>query len=48
MQGIGNGFVVSTGPIYVAETTTVTKHRGPLVGVLMGFACTGTALAYWT
>jgi MFS family permease len=45
--GVGNGFVVSTGPIYVAETTGTVKHRGPLVGILMGFACTGTACAYW-
>ncbi|KAH8591656.1 major facilitator superfamily domain-containing protein [Bisporella sp. PMI_857] len=46
-RGIGNGFVVNTGPIYVAETTTITKMCGPLVGILMGFACTATALAYW-
>jgi MFS family permease len=45
--GVGNGFVVSTGPIYVAETTGTVKQRGPLVGILMGFACTGTAFAYW-
>ena len=46
-QGVGNGLVVATGPVYVAEITPVTKMRGPLVGVLMGFACTATALAYW-
>lgn len=46
-QGIGNGFVVATGPVYVAETTGKVKERGPLVGILMGFACVGTALAYW-
>ncbi|PSN69120.1 sugar transporter-like protein, partial [Corynespora cassiicola Philippines] len=45
--GIGNGFVVATGPVYVAETTGKVKERGPLVGILMGFACVGTALAYW-
>jgi sugar porter (SP) family MFS transporter len=45
--GVGNGFVVSTGPVYVAETAGTIKQRGPLVGILMGFACTGTALAYW-
>ncbi|KAH8819385.1 general substrate transporter [Xylogone sp. PMI_703] len=45
--GIGNGLVVSMGPVYVAEITPVTAVRGPLVGYLMGFACTGTALAYW-
>ncbi|ORY12069.1 sugar transporter-like protein [Clohesyomyces aquaticus] len=45
--GVGNGLVVATGPVYVAETTGVVKQRGPLVGILMGFACTGTALAYW-
>jgi MFS family permease len=47
MKGIGNGLVVATGPVYVAEITPSTKIRGPLVGVLMGFACTATALAYW-
>lgn len=45
--GVGNGFVVSTGPVYVAETTGTVKQRGPLVGILMGFACVGTACAYW-
>ncbi|KAF2658320.1 sugar transporter-like protein [Lophiostoma macrostomum CBS 122681] len=45
--GIGNGFVVSQGPVYVAETTGTVKQRGPLVGILMGFACAGTACAYW-
>ncbi|KAH9862410.1 hypothetical protein J1614_011065 [Plenodomus biglobosus] len=45
--GIGNGFVVSIGPVYVAETTGIAKQRGPLVGILMGFACVGTACAYW-
>ncbi|RFU25290.1 hypothetical protein B7463_g11044, partial [Scytalidium lignicola] len=45
--GIGNGFVVSMGPVYVAEITALTEVRGPLVGYLMGFACAGTALAYW-
>src|SRR3954468_21217764 len=44
--GIGNGFVVSAGPVYVAETTGTTQQRGPLVGILMGFACVGTACAY--
>ena len=46
-QGVGNGFVVSQGPVYVAETTGTVKQRGPLVGILMGFACVGTACAYW-
>lgn len=45
--GVGNGFVVSAGPVYVAETTGTVSQRGPLVGILMGFACTGTALSYW-
>ncbi|KAF2176567.1 general substrate transporter [Zopfia rhizophila CBS 207.26] len=45
--GVGNGFVVSTGPVYIAETTGRVTQRGPLVGILMGFACTGTACAYW-
>ena len=45
--GVGNGFVVSQGPVYVAETTGTVKQRGPLVGILMGFACVGTACAYW-
>ncbi|KAF2260887.1 sugar transporter-like protein [Lojkania enalia] len=45
--GVGNGFVVSTGPVYIAETTGTVKQRGPLVGILMGFACVGTACAYW-
>ncbi|PGH07084.1 hypothetical protein AJ79_06362 [Helicocarpus griseus UAMH5409] len=45
--GIGNGIVVASGPVYSAEITPVTSMRGPLVGILMGFACTGTALAYW-
>ncbi|KAL1964875.1 hypothetical protein VTN77DRAFT_6228 [Rasamsonia byssochlamydoides] len=45
--GIGNGFVVASTPAYIAEITPATKMRGPLVGVLMGFACTGTAIAYW-
>jgi hypothetical protein len=35
------------GPVYVAETTGNVKQRGPLVGILMGFACIGTASAYW-
>lgn len=45
--GVGNGFVVSTGPVYVAETCGTIKQRGPLVGILMGYACVGTACAYW-
>jgi MFS family permease len=45
--GVGNGFVVSMGPVYVAETTNAVEQRGPLVGILMGFACIGTACAYW-
>ncbi|KAF1996047.1 sugar transporter-like protein [Amniculicola lignicola CBS 123094] len=45
--GVGNGFVVATGPVFVAETTGTVKQRGPLVGNLMGFACVGTACAYW-
>ncbi|KAJ4373424.1 hypothetical protein N0V83_003719, partial [Neocucurbitaria cava] len=45
--GVGNGFVVATGPVYVAETTGAVQQRGPLVGILMGFACVGTACAYW-
>lgn len=35
------------GPVYVAEITPITAVRGPMVGYLMGFACTATALAYW-
>jgi MFS family permease len=38
---------VSQGPVYLAETTSTVKQRGPLVGILMGFACVGTACAYW-
>ncbi|KAF2876441.1 sugar transporter-like protein [Massariosphaeria phaeospora] len=45
--GVGNGLVVATGPVYVAETTGAVMQRGPLVGILMGFACVGTACAYW-
>ncbi|KAL2214964.1 general substrate transporter [Thermoascus aurantiacus ATCC 26904] len=45
--GIGNGMVVSSAPSYIAEITPAAKLRGALVGVLMGFACTGTAIAYW-
>jgi len=39
--------VVSSAPSYIAEITPAAKLRGALVGVLMGFACTGTAIAYW-
>ncbi|KAF2475032.1 sugar transporter-like protein [Lindgomyces ingoldianus] len=45
--GVGNGLVVAAGPVYIAETPGILKQRGPLVGILMGFACTGTACAYW-
>ncbi|KAF2015784.1 sugar transporter-like protein [Aaosphaeria arxii CBS 175.79] len=45
--GVGNGFVVSTGPVYIAETAGTAEQRGPLVGILMGCACIGTACAYW-
>ncbi|EEH45061.2 uncharacterized protein PADG_01211 [Paracoccidioides brasiliensis Pb18] len=45
--GIGNGIVVASAPVYIAEITPATSMRGPLIGILMGFACTGTTLAYW-
>ncbi|MCJ1473092.1 hypothetical protein MMC13_001742 [Lambiella insularis] len=45
--GIGNGFLTSMIPIYVAEMAVRTSTRGKGVNAMIAAASAGTALAYW-
>lgn len=45
--GIGNGFITSMVPVYVAEMATETQFRGRGVNAMIAAASLGTALAYW-
>ncbi|MCJ1320768.1 hypothetical protein MMC15_006109 [Xylographa vitiligo] len=45
--GIGNGFLTSMIPIYVAEMAVRTNTRGRGVNAMIAAASGGTALAYW-
>ncbi|MCJ1414246.1 hypothetical protein MMC32_000572 [Xylographa parallela] len=45
--GIGNGFLTSMIPIYVAEMAVRTNTRGRGVNAMIAAASLGTALAYW-
>ncbi|KAI9757652.1 MAG: hypothetical protein M4579_003377 [Chaenotheca gracillima] len=45
--GIGNGFLTSMIPIYVAEMAVNTNKRGSGVNAMIAAASAGTALAYW-
>ncbi|KAJ9633602.1 uncharacterized protein PV06_10349 [Exophiala oligosperma] len=45
--GIGNGFLTSMIPVYMAEIATEKKLRGRGVNAMIAAASLGTALAYW-
>ncbi|KIX08835.1 uncharacterized protein Z518_03492 [Rhinocladiella mackenziei CBS 650.93] len=45
--GIGNGFLTSMIPVYVAEMATQKELRGRGVNGMIAAASLGTALAYW-
>lgn len=46
-KGIGNGFLTSMIPVYMAEIATEKKLRGRGVNAMIAAASLGTALAYW-
>ena len=46
-QGVGNGFLTSMIPIYVAEMAVAVGKRGQGVNMMIAAASLGTALAYW-
>ncbi|KFY04527.1 hypothetical protein O988_00717 [Pseudogymnoascus sp. VKM F-3808] len=45
--GVGNGFLTSMIPIYVAEMAVAVGKRGQGVNMMIAAASLGTALAYW-
>ena len=47
IQGVGNGFLTSMIPIYVAEMAVAVNKRGQGVNMMIAAASLGTALAYW-
>ncbi|KAJ9643591.1 hypothetical protein H2199_004270 [Coniosporium tulheliwenetii] len=48
LVGIGNGFLTSMIPVYVAEMAVRKEDRGRGVNAMIACASAGTALAYWT
>uniref|UniRef100_A0A1Y1KAA3 Major facilitator superfamily (MFS) profile domain-containing protein n=1 Tax=Photinus pyralis TaxID=7054 RepID=A0A1Y1KAA3_PHOPY len=45
--GIGNGFLTSTGPVYIAEYSIDKNRRGRAVNSMIATAQAGVAAAYW-